>query len=1271
VKKLSVSIDMGAKYNGIFVAKIDGNQIVNKKAKCIVIDKNSINFSKVGRRANRHKVRNIKRRKLAKRLLWEILDRDYFTKEQQELIQGLLNNRGYTYLSTSSEFESLQEESVEFIKVYFEDLKDLKTKDDFLEFLSDDKFSDEKRLLEFLDKHIEKLDIEHKKKKSDFYKEFRSDHSIIKSDLKTLKEFFINIQKEINTGSKPRTKYLKEIKEEIEKYDFIEDKESFFNLIGNISNLQLRVLRRYFNDKLNDKFDDEKLYKKLNDYFRRFHNKDFETKVFEVFNTTKSSKEFLEKCSPTLTIPPHEDMNNRNSYECNSMLIKESVITESLKKSVDRLLQNSAFKVLDDGELTYAQKLQRILDINSKIIPSTVYPRNVFKHQKDNSDIKWYQDILQDNFNEFSQFAKRYYREEEKVLSGIYDDSFLFRRCNLNTPYKNNIKHILLKPIYSYEFTKDEADKFLEDIKGVRGLQTSLKRVSEEAKNYQNSFYHIIEACFNNEKCIEDKNIKIIIKNLDKNLSDLKTILQGKDTYLATVDRVDSKNLKRVINIFKQTYEILFDNLSGFNKTCRHCTQENAIRSDEKCVIAKRLLSDVAKPIDGMLDMMLDRIAWEIVKDISKDDIEDVQNIEIVLEQNRFEFEENLIDIKRSSNSQIKQKKREYKDRLNVNVCPYTGKKFEKGDWDHILPRSKGIYNSKANLIYCSIEGNQNVKKNQDYTLEMIKEEHLKAVFGKDKNLEEIKEIIEKGIDSIEVEKFTNFDNLKLHQQIALRYALFMKGTKAYEKAFNIIKLDKIKTISNGTQKRLARKIHEKLVSKFPYEMKQIDVNSKVVDNKQVSATRNYLAVDQETGEINHLFKADIQDTHSHCIDAMVAFYLVNRDFDFDEIYVDNSAIDQVTKSKTFINSDNIKSYKLFQDTVYSEHYRHFTKEENIVDILIKYNLLYIKKDNKKIYIEDKNQIETVAKIDKIKLSNLLFEAFEQKNESLLKALKPLDKKRYNTTRKDIINIFYSKEKLLPFEKIKDIPPYQEKTYKAIYKVLQKMETFDFNTYQEIMTKFFKLQKRKRNKKRHIFSLPSLGQNAKFRIKRGDQIAIVGSENIATKNYIIGDQIKPISYFSKNVIPLKISDMIDCLLIDKDTKSVYDINIDIKEINTYVTSLKYIVSSKDKLIVIVTLKKNAFKDIDFNHFSSNGINCLYRSDEGFKDFVDIYLNTKENNILQDYIGKMRNEKKQDKYNGTAKILKEDNETIILRYTAFIQKKKYIIIQNLNNETPHS
>ena len=114
--KLSISVDMGAKNNGVFIAKVDNNSINEKKAINIVFDEKSINFSKKSRRENRHKVRNIKRRKLAKRLLWEIFDKNSYSSKEQELIQGLLNNRGYTFLSTSSEFEKIEDITSTFYK---------------------------------------------------------------------------------------------------------------------------------------------------------------------------------------------------------------------------------------------------------------------------------------------------------------------------------------------------------------------------------------------------------------------------------------------------------------------------------------------------------------------------------------------------------------------------------------------------------------------------------------------------------------------------------------------------------------------------------------------------------------------------------------------------------------------------------------------------------------------------------------------------------------------------------------------------------------------------------------------------------------------------------------------------------------------------------------------------------------------------------------------------------------------------------------------------
>lgn len=987
---------MGAKNNGVFIAKTDNNEIVDKKATTIIVEKGAINFSKKSRRENRHRVRNYKRRKLSKRLLWEILNQNDFGKNQIELINGLLNNRGYTFLSVENEFETLQDRTREFIDKYLEDLKGLYTKEDFeKEF---DKYESEKELLKFLEDSINKIDNEYKKKKQEFYKEFQADFTnTIKKDLKLLKDFLQNITKEIQTGSKPRKQYLKEIQAEIQEFDFIDDKKSFFNLVGNVSNLQLRVLRKFFNHNSSHK----PRYEILKRYFLSHHYKTDDEKqrrkeLFEVLNNYDDLEVFLQKCNPLLIIPPYEDMNNRDTYKCNSMLIKPEVITDELKVAIDKILENEYFSNLlisSIGEFkkenltktkpsknnqfikkdyTYSKYLQRILDATPEITTKELNPRNVFKHKaifnkgKTSSITEFKKTFGKDVYNTLKEIASKYYQEEQQIHSGIYvETTSIFEICQTNTPYKNNAKHLLLKPLYSYNFTPEEADKFLDGIKNIRGLKTQLELISNEAKKYQNGFYSVVLSCFENKSCVDDKELKKLIKNLPNTLQNIKSILKEIDiqnSYLDEVEQIDSKNISRVINICKQTYEILFKDLSGFSKTCKVCSIENGIRSDEKIPIAKRLLSDVAKPIDGMLDFMLDKIAYEITQNITKGDIADIDTLEINLEQNRFEFELNLNEIKRANNSEIKKLKLEHKDKLNINICPYTGEKFDKGDWDHILPQSKGVYNSKANMIYCSTEGNRQ-KDATIYKLDNLHENHLQAIF-KTTDRDEIINQIKKGLVTINVDDFTNFNNLKLNQQIVLRYALFLDNSSdEFKKAFEIVKLDKIKTITNGTQKRLSKLIYEKLSQKYPNEFKNIKVYSKTIDGTLVSATRKSLAVDENTGEINHLFKEDIQDSHSHAIDAMVVFYLSNAKikhqnsfkketiiepiFEFDDIYME-SKIDYLSKKQTFIKAKDIGSYKLFDDTIYSEHYKHIDKDFNKLDVLMEFGLVYQNNKGKK-----------------------------------------------------------------------------------------------------------------------------------------------------------------------------------------------------------------------------------------------------------------------------------------------------------------------------------
>jgi hypothetical protein len=1106
------------------------------------------------------------------------------------------------------------------------------------------------------------------------------------------------------------------------------------------------VLRKFFN--YNSSHKDR--FEILKKYFVSHHYKSDKEKaqrknLFCEINKHNDLKSFLEVTSPILTIPPYEDMNNRDTYKCNSMLINPELITDEIKEAIDFLLSKPDFEVLkrdENGELkkeeliktkvitnnekittdfTYSKYLQRILDATEDITSKELNPRNVFKHQArfergTIDSVECFKKVFTVKvYNSLKDIAKRYYKEEEKILNGIYEETTsIFVKCNTNTPYKNNAKHILLKPVYSYNFIKnekiDEAEEFLNAIKNTYGLQKALERVSDEAKKYQNSFYHIIEACYNDEKCVDDKDIKTIVKDL-KNITEksiffkLKTILQDKNTYLNTIEKVDSKNLKRVINIFKQTYEILFKELGGFNKTCKCCTMENSIRSDEKNVIAKRLLSDVAKPIDGMLDMMLDRLAYEITQNIEENDIKDISDLEILLEQNKFEFEESLISIKKANNKDIKPKKREIKDKLNITICPYSGKSFDKGDYDHILPQSKGVYNSKANMIYSSVEGNQKIKGAKDYTLEMIDKKHLKAMF-KTEDITDIKKIILDGLSTIDIDNFTNFNNLKLKEQVAVRYGLFCKDDKdIFDKAFEIVKKDKIKTFSNGTQKRLARFIYEKLVKKFPTSFKDIEISSKTIDNQLVSSTRKFLAVNQETGEINHLLKEDKQNSHSHCIDAMVVFYLANSKaqkinrfekseykqekinkrefyFDFDDIYVDESGINNLSKNRTFINSpkNELGSYKLFGDTIYSEHYRHIKKDslkKVELELLIKYLLLYINHKNKKIFIDNIEKIEV----------NSIYKLDIDKNKSELAKFKFLDKLQYFTSRKEIQSIFFDDKatKLLPFDTIKDIPYFSKNLYKAVYKKLQNEEklfnigedsksTLNQKVLDDLLKDMFSSkqkdehkEQRKRGKKRHKFTLPVLG-SPKFRIKRGNTWQVLGNKDIATKNYIIDGNIKPIPFFTKNTIPLKVSDLLECLLIDKDSQSIYEVDIDIAKISQYISKLKYIVTEAKRCKVIVTFVKKSFSKVKFNEMST--YNCP--KDIFFGKFVN--ENIEIDNDYARYINSMRNNKLDKKNNGkdkdlkaTAILIDNNNETITLEYMADINSdKKQIILDNLKD-----
>jgi len=1232
--KLSICVDMGAKNNGVFIAKTDGKDIVDKKAFTVVIDKKSINFSKKSRRENRHRVRNDDRHDLARKLFLEVVNiNDIIVKEKknqwnENQVIGLLKNRGFDRFEGA--FEELHKLTQELLKNYtslsnqdivniqnseklinfinsfgidkkkqleeklslfiteieniYTNLKIYKNKNNILsdiQAIRDEKFSKfSTNTEEYFKNLLNKYNISYKTKRGELKKQlsnqeldlskvdfdleieninkldlddkFIENFEIIETDFKFNekdKENDISLLgtlkytlEGIKSGAKPRVMYLQEIKQIIDKFDFLQniDKKELFNVVGNISNLQLRVLRKYFNGKNNNKFDDKKLSIVLYRYFlSRHYNKGNEKrsekelfKVLKEYIQPKKDKNFLEKdrkhynyysddglykakkflknCNPELTIPPYEDMNNRGTYKCNSLLINPNAINDNLKEAINILEKNEKFKKLNIENIKeYNKKLQRILDISSRIIQEDYYPRAIFSKEKTNKT--FYQNLLGSYFDEFNKFATKYYKLEEKAINGIFDKedkNNIFIKCNKNTPARNNIKDTLINNIWNTNFTKDEVDILKETIKNQKikdkKLTTVLENISDTAKKYQNSFFKDINEAYHlkskdKRKYINEtpKDLKYILDLSDDILELFKDTLKEQKSCFINNDFDIAKekttkkgitlypNLKRFINSLRQTYDILFVDIHGHNKTCINCTIENNIRSNEDEPTAKRLLSDVAKPINGKLDMMLDRVAWEVVKQINS--LDEINNIEILLEQNKFNFEENLkvIGIR---------KKAPKDEELEYDICPYTGKKITNIEYDHIISQSssrnqnKQIYNSEANLILCSKEGNQE-KGDKDYNFDNLKESHLKVVFGKS-NKEEIKQDIRdtwQNSEGLKKQNYINFKNLSFKEKLAFRYALFMIGEEVYNKALELLQTEQ-KTITNGTQKRFAKLIFEKLQKKFK---KQIDCDVKVTDNKLVSATRlelaeYYLKYDKTTGEIiddKNITKQTYQNDFSHIVDAMVVYYLSNNlnmnDFVnlIDGVDKEKSKIEVKTNQwhETINPKYNIASKRLFDQNDIGVGYiqlkeikttnekgknlyiyqKGIVKNSFVDSKFTKKNFDYFMQNGilEKIEVKRNKQIEILYQVNKNKLYGMLFNDKVEVLNNYSHYVKLTKELQYTYTKTDPFDFL---DKFLEPKTIDD--------KNAVKKIIKKdIPTLDNITFDNLMTWFSRSNKLDKN----------------------------------------------------------------------------------------------------------------------------------------------------------------------------------------------------------------
>jgi CRISPR system subtype II-B RNA-guided endonuclease Cas9/Csx12 len=1158
-----ISLDLGGKYTGFFTFT---DSLNNAQSGTIIYDESFI-LSQVGRRGKRHTKRNNLRNKLVKRLFLLILQKHYNLQLEflPDEILGLFNKRGYTYASFELKDDEKEQLESFILKEFLNDrltnytIKNDNETEEFLNQIASNEITfneyknnfenlfetsthQPKKPLELIDKIKEGLE--------------KDDAKELLNGLKIVKKIIDEFDKQQNQGNLPRAKYFEELNQEIEQNPKIQE---FFNshnlqitdmqnLIGNLSNYQLKELRRYFNDeamKNGDIWKPEQLHKVTWRFIQSWHSKNDEDKKRQKENLAnlkqKNIIEFLTTTDPKNTIQPYDDMNNRGAVKCQTLRLNGAYLDKHLpnwRVIAQKLAsQNQKENIANSTVQGYSEEstlLHRILDTSSQIDP--------YKLRDDKID--GCIDILgKDDALAFKKFTKDYYELiRTKVRTGIWtkDDNML-QKCNHNPPHKNNQIHNLIAGILGQSITEEQFKKFeteLWDAKfGNKKLSSYCKNIEKLRKSHGNLFKSYIEELFVKDKTNLNKDEKTDKKLLDEKVLNEWVKEIGKFFDIPQDYRARFNNHFS----FAQFHTIIDTKRSGFSSTCKWCSTENQYRATTKIEInpqtgevttnanAQRLPADTQRPFSGKIERYIDKLGFEIAK-IKAKELANIQDekiyLKIILEQNAFEYEESIRSAKiKNANAKAKKsleestkkhtKSLEDKDNriksFSGGICPYCGDSLgEDGEIDHILPRSftlkkyGTVFNSEGNLLYVHQKCNQ-AKAEKIYKLQ----EHIKTEIDTSWIGEQIATI----------KAYKTFSILTPEQQKAFKYALFLDNSnEAYQKVVGWLRTDQSSRV-NGTQKYLAKKIQEKLKVMLPNI--EFDFEFILADSEDVSNLRKTYAKE------NELFKKpDTQPPSSHTIDAIMSFLSVYPKVAKSDVLPNSQTVLQwvgisniKTKPKGKIDKDKINNLggtTIFKDSIYQERFAPIYEYENRFytgfvgnrKTLDFSNCAELKqKDFESIKSYFKNEIQKanglkIYEIDKQKTLTL-FHNISKGLSDELKLAELLNKFSYNllkTNVEEAPKILKDDKKLSTkiYDKMVILPIKQEwmNFDKAFKKHLEQKQIEDkekdgkYNVGDNVLNEFcktyFNIQNKSiRNKARKVFSLPTVeAPSGGFRIKR-------------------------------------------------------------------------------------------------------------------------------------------------------------------------------------------
>ena len=920
-------IDLGANNTGILMPHFLAEAGLGSSASAgmvVHIPDDKLTFAQESRRAKRHQKRGLLRRKMAKRLFRLIMDRVFGfdvnaqPRQIRDALHHAFNNRGFSFTDEGLDRDAIDHPAATtFIRSHLssffpEDGTPLSTQ---LALLSSDLSAI--KAMRSSEPFLWNRD-EEKRNAADAAADSATKKTLLKG-FHALKNFADSVVNSEINGHKPRAQYLENIAKDLACSSVLHDvwtktglsAEDAARLIGNVGNLQLRALRKYFNDEKmagqgDGLWDSSRMASFFSRYVQSWHAKSVDEK-----RRKQSVQDAIAKhgsdivglwrtLDPVLSIPPMEDMNNRHPQKCASLLVDESVLAARMPKwaEISSRLLDAAFDPVFGAKVPPIRRFQALLDrarehepwhLRNLAFRDTEKP--ISARDAESLD-RLQQAIGKPEAEQLLAYARDYYVEREAADHGDWSEAWphrVLRLCGLNCPRKSKVMHLQMGILLRRPFTEQDVEQ-MRLVFSQRAIgRSTVCGIAEKAAVAQKTF----GAAFK----------ELLIAGRDK---DIKTLLDASEAAYAVVAAhfgVDASSTDRFGKPFvlAQLYNLLETDSHGSSATCQGCSQDNARRSlpfDAETSHARRLPADSGRPFDGLLARILERQAYEV----AKAKIDQMASLPptgkvfmpIVLEQNNFEFALGLLSIRKK---QIESARMKAKDRQagieegeertlglwqektariqgdSKGICPYTGNELAgHGQVDHVIPRSLSrdwggvVYNTEANLIYCSTKGNTD-NNAAIYDLARLHPNYLQAQFGT-ADCSAVAAEIRAQLPRLLADRqaITGFHGLSEADRRILRHALFVEDLRS--DVLNALQQQK-KARVNGTQKwfakQLAQNLRQLAAARLPGI--QLETRTYLVRAEDVHALRSTLVEAHPS-----LAKTQPQSAFSHVVDAAMAW---------------------------------------------------------------------------------------------------------------------------------------------------------------------------------------------------------------------------------------------------------------------------------------------------------------------------------------------------------------------------------------------------------------